>query len=417
VAPDGRVLEVSEFYNELITHIEGEFGRRRPRWVRGEIEKAYEKGHLYLDVVDATPGGDDPRPVLKVRCWSSVWSPLKRELASRGVTLETGSVVTFCGYTGVYKPRGEVSFVITEIDVEGLLGDVARKRQALIDQLEREGALTKNRELPVPPVPLVVGLVTSPGTEGYNDFTGQLLRSGYSFVVRVAPTLVQGEGAPEQIADAINRLGASDVEVICVIRGGGSRGDLAAFDDERVARAIVNCPKPVFTGIGHTGDTSVADLVASQAAITPTQLGEVLVARVGEWRDRHVVRPADRAIRLSGAVLEEADAYLGERRRTVAFAVRDRLRAEQLRLNHTRGTIARGSLHVLDGTTQWLTTSRRLLVAYEPTARLRQGWAIVSGPSGRVLRSVRDASVGSPISVRLADGVVGATVTEQTLDA
>jgi exodeoxyribonuclease VII large subunit len=414
VAPNAeRVLEVSEFYEALVTHLESEFGRRHPRWVRGEIEKSYEKGHLYLDVVDAGPAGDAQRPVLKVRCWASVWGPLKKDLAARGISLREGLVVSFRGYAGVYKPRGEIGFSVTEIDVEGLLGDVAKQRQELIERLQREGALEANKRVEVPVVPLRVGLVSSPRTEGFNDFTGQLLNSGFGFAVSLVAATVQGDSAPTEVVRAIALLEATDVDVICVVRGGGSRGDLAAFDDERVARAIAGCAKPVFTGIGHTGDVSVADLAAAHAAITPTKLGEHLVSLVAEWRERHVARPAERVRRVAEAVVDEATEYVGERRRTMMLAVRDRLGAEQLHLDHTAAALARHASHLIEVEGQRLGASRQLLGAYDPKRRLAQGWSIVTNGAGRVVRSLGDVRVGEVVGVRVSDGVFEAAVSEK----
>src|SRR5665213_3501413 len=233
------VLEVGEFYQLLTAHLESSFGRRRPHWVRGEIAKVYEKGHVYVDLVDAgSASSDTKRPVLNAHCWATPWAPLKRKLAAEGVTLKSGMVVSFFGYVDVYAPQGKIGFSITEIDVEGLLGDVARRRQELILRLANEGLLDRNKATTLAPVPLRVGLVASPGTEGYSDFTGQLLNSRFSFDIVLIKTLVQGEQAPAQIVGALDTLDEQSVDVICVVRGGGSKGDLAWFDDERVARAI-----------------------------------------------------------------------------------------------------------------------------------------------------------------------------------
>ena len=267
---DQPVLEVGEFYQLLTAHLESGFGRRRPHWVRGEIAKVYEKGHVYVDLVDAgTASSDTKRPVLNAHCWATPWAPLKRRLAAEGVSLKAGMVVSFYGYVDVYAPQGKIGFSITEIDVEGLLGDVARRRQELIARLAAEGLLDVNKRTSLSPVPLRVGLVASPGTEGYSDFTGQLLNSAFSFEITLVKTVVQGEAAPRQIAAAVSALDEYGVDVICVVRGGGSKGDLVCFDDERVARAIAGSSTPVFTGIGHTGDESVADLVAHTRSITP----------------------------------------------------------------------------------------------------------------------------------------------------
>jgi exodeoxyribonuclease VII large subunit len=409
---DDPVLEVGEFYQLLTAHLESSFGRRRPHWVRGEIAKVYEKGHVYVDLVDAgSASSDTKRPVLNAHCWATPWAPIKRRLAAEGITLKVGMVVSFYGYVDVYAPQGKIGFSITEIDVEGLLGDVARRRQELIARLASEGLLERNKTTLVAAVPLKVGVVASPGTEGYSDFTGQLLGSSFSFEIILVKTLVQGEAAPPQIASAINALDEHGVDVICIVRGGGSKGDLACFDDERVARAIAAASTPVFTGIGHTGDESVADLVAHTRAITPTKLGEEIVALVASWYAANVVNPARRLHDAVNDVLDEAETYLAERRRTMIFAVRDRLRGEERHLASTRERLLIQGRHLVESATRMLASNRQLLAAYDPTRRLAQGWSIVTNAQGLVVKSLKDVSVNDEVTVLVSDGQITSKVT------
>jgi exodeoxyribonuclease VII large subunit len=413
MSSDEPVLEVGEFYQLLTAHLESSFGRRRPHWVRGEIAKVYEKGHVYVDLVDAgSASSDTKRPVLNAHCWATPWAPLKRRLAEEGIALKVGMVVSFHGYVDVYAPQGKIGFSITEIDVEGLLGDVARRRQELIARLRAEGLLELNKRTVLAPVPLRVGLVASPGTEGYQDFTGQLLNSRFSFEIVLVKTLVQGEAAPPQIVGAVQALDAADVDVICVVRGGGSKGDLACFDDERVARAIAASSTPVFTGIGHTGDESVADLVAHTRAITPTKLGEEIVELVAQWYDLNVQRPAQRVLDAATDVLDEATFYLAERRRTVVFAVRDRLRAEERHLLGTRERLVIQGRHLVESATRMLASNRQLLAAYDPTRRLDQGWSIVTDAKGVVVKSLTDVNVGDEVRVLVSDGSFTSQITQ-----
>jgi exodeoxyribonuclease VII large subunit len=407
------ILEVGEYYNLLTAQLESAYGRRYPRWVRGEVAKVYEKTHLYVDLVDAgSSSSDSKRPVLNAHCWASQWNPLKKKLAADGVTLQAGMIVTFFGYVDVYAPQGRIGFTVTEIDVAGVLGDVARRRQELIAQLAKEGLLESNKRVPLSPVPLRVGLVASPQTEGYSDFTGQLLNSGFGFEVLLVKTAVQGEAAPAQIVRALETLDAAHVDIICLVRGGGSKGDLICFDDERVARAIAASTTPVFTGIGHTGDESVADLVAHTRAITPTKLGEEVVALVANWYELNVRLNAKRIANWTEALLDEASEYVGERRRTMIFAVRDRLRGEERHLATTHQHLLIQARHLLDAAERMLSANRQLLSAYDPTRRLAQGWSIVSGPDGTVLRSINAVNVGDRVRVRLSDGTFESTINE-----
>ncbi len=410
---DEPVLEVGEFYQLLTAHLEAGFGRRRPHWVRGEIAKVYEKGHVYVDLVDAGSHSDTKRPVLNAHCWATPWGPLKRRLASEGVVLQAGMIVNFYGYVDLYAPKGQIGFSITDVDVEGLLGDVARRRQELLARLLAEGLLEKNKSITLSPVPLRVGLVASPGTEGYSDFTGQLVNSPFSFTITLVKTLVQGESAPAQIAAALDALHQHGVDLICLVRGGGSKGDLACFDDERVARAIARCATPVFTGIGHTGDESVADLVAHTRAITPTKLGEEVVGLVARWYATNVQEPSRRLLEFSADLANEATVYLGERRRTMIFAVRDRLRAEERHLDTTRERLVVQSRQLLTAASVMIQSNRQLLVAYDPARRLAQGWSLVTTSEGAVVKSLEDVATGDEVRVRVADGTFGARVGEK----
>lgn len=412
VAVGEPVLEVGQFYELITSHLESAFGRRQPRWVRGEIAKVFEKGHLYLDLVDAgSASSDAKRPVLNAHCWTSQWGPLKRKLADAGVSIAPGTVVNLFGYVDVYAPQGKIGFAVTAIDAAGLMGDVARRRAELIGRLASEGLLEANKAVAMSPVPLNVGLIASPGTEGFNDFTGQLMASGYSFDVRLVTTLVQGEQAPAQIVAALAALDGAGLDVIVLVRGGGSKGDLACFDDERVARAIAGAATPVWTGIGHTGDESVADLVAHTRAITPTKLGEELASRVAAFDQRFVRLPAQRLGVSLEAVLDEATELLRERRRTMIFAVRDRLRSEERHLGSLRSRLSLQAGHLLDAATTSLATTRLLLAAYDPARRLAQGWSIVTGVDGTIIRHVGDVASGDAITVRVSDGNLGATIT------
>ncbi|MFZ1062689.1 MAG: exodeoxyribonuclease VII large subunit [Acidimicrobiales bacterium] len=413
-ATDEPILEVGQFYELVTAHLEAALGRRHPRWVRGEVAKVYEKTHLYVDLVDAgSTSNDAKRPVLNAHCWASQWNPLKRKLADDGVVLKPGVIISCFGYVDLYAPQGRIGFTVTAIDVEGLLGDVARRRQELIARLREEGLLEANKSRPLSPVPLRVGLVASPGTEGYSDFTGQLLKSGFGFEILLAKTAVQGDAAPAQIVSAIEALDQQDVDIICVVRGGGSKGDLACFDDERVARAIAASTTPVFTGIGHTGDESIADLAAHTRSITPTKLGEEIVSLVALWHERNVRLPAQRLLSATEAILDEATEYVSERRRTMIFAVRDRLKLEERHLRATRERLVLQSGHLLSAAQQMLSSVRQLLGAYDPVKRLSQGWAIVTGADGRVVRRLDDVTRGDTVRVRLSDGTFVSTVEQK----
>ena len=277
-------LSIAALYRQVQAAVAASFPRGHLQWVRGEIQSISDRtGHCYMDLVDPDAVRGRDTPVLKVNCWGRTWGPLKATLGRQGIILEPGVVVSLRGRVEFYPPKGQVNFIATDVDVTALLGRLAARRAALLHTLETEGLLRRNQALAVPTVPLRIGLVASPGTEGHNDFVGQLHRSDVAFAVVLFKANVQGAGAPASIARALRALAGSDCDVGVLVRGGGSKGDLAAFDAEPVARAIATLPIPLWTGIGHTGDRSVADIVANNAFVTPTACAQELVRRVQEF--------------------------------------------------------------------------------------------------------------------------------------
>ncbi len=274
----------------LYDRVEGALNQALPRnrhlWVSGEVQSVsdHRSGHLYLSLVDPDDGGgrrDRPRggvPTLNVKCWRTTWAPLRHGLAKQGIELTEGMVVVLRGALDLYRANGQISLILAEVDVTALLGQLAAQRAQLLQALDAEGLLRRNAALPQPALPLHIGLVASPGTEGCRDFLGQLTGSGFAFRVSHVPVRVQGPAAPASIARAVTALSRSDCDVIALVRGGGARADLAAFESEVVARAVAVATKPVFTGIGHTGDETVTDIVAARVCITPTECGQQIVA-------------------------------------------------------------------------------------------------------------------------------------------
>ena len=266
--------------------------------------------------------------------------------------------------------------------------------------LAAEDLLEANRRLPLPLVPLRVGLVTSPGSEAYRDFTGQLERSGYRFEARFEPSTVQGPEAPAQIVAALSRLRELEPHLVVIVRGGGAKGDLAAFDSEPVARAIAAASFPVWTGIGHTGDRSVADEVAHQALVTPTQCGEALVAVVAgylEGVDRRArllaqrvearLELASRALAGSSAslarcgrqALERSGLQLRSAEARIGNAALVTIERSQGRLVNRAQRLSRPSSQHLATQAQLIAHKRELLQLLDPSHQLRRGWSLTRG--------------------------------------
>jgi exodeoxyribonuclease VII large subunit len=419
-------LSVAALYRQVQAAVTAAFPRGHLQWVRGEIQSISDRtGHCYMDLVDPDTARGRDTPVLKVNCWGRTWGPLKASLASQGVVLEPGTVVTLRGRVEFYPPKGQVNFIASEVDVSALLGRLAARRAALLAALEAEDLLRRNQGLEVAAVPLRVCLVASARSEGYNDFMGQLRGSGLAFSVVLHQAHVQGPGAPASLVRALRAASPSACDLAVVVRGGGSRGDLAAFDAEPVARAIATLGVPVWTGIGHTGDQSVADIVANRAFVTPTECGQELVRRVRTWWEG-TTGAGMRIARCATAAIEAAALRDGAARSRLGSATRSQLHlhAERLqgRVGHIsvqarrqldsaaaavdrRGDrIASRAVATLDRHHDRTATWRRLLAAYDIDRQLERGYTLTMRPDGRIVRGAAEIGAGELLVTRFADG-------------
>jgi exodeoxyribonuclease VII large subunit len=190
--------------------------------------------------------------------------------------------VAFLLEANFYVPSGRFQPRVTDIDEKFTLGELAVTRQKILARLAQEGLLRKNKELELPALPLKVGLITAPGSAAFQDFATVLLGSGFSFRILFAGARMQGDATEATVLHALKAVVRAGAEVVCIVRGGGAKTDLVYFDSEAICRAIANCPVPVLTGIGHEIDNSLADLVAHQNLITPTDCAKFLEGRLGQ---------------------------------------------------------------------------------------------------------------------------------------
>jgi len=442
-------LSVSDFYGRVRGALREAFPDEI--WVTGEICKVTtSRGHHYLELADHLETASRPSPepaltsrgatagrnataTLEVACWARDWPVVQYELAAVGVELVPGLVVRVRGKVSVWEGGSKLRFSMTALDVEALVGGIAAARRRLLGALASEGLLEANRRLALSLVPLRVGLVTSPGSEAYRDFTGQLERSGYRFDVRFEPSTVQGPEAPAQIAAALARLEAFEPQLVVLVRGGGGKGDLAAFDSEQVARAIAGARFPIWTGIGHTGDRSVADEVAHQALVTPTQCGEALVAVVAgflEGIDRRARRLAQRVEarldqasrelviscaslrRVSSQDMERSVRELRTAETRIGNAALVAIERSQGRLVNRAQRLVGPSSQLLVAESQRVAHRRELLQLLDPKHQLARGWSLTRDESGKVVRSSSTLRRGVRLITTFAEGSAASIVEE-----
>ena len=387
-----RIADSAQSVSELINAINAVLTRQfRDVWVYGEVGKVSQpsSGHVYFDLVE---DNDGEKHVISVKLWRGVRQRLMPKMQQHDMDIVSGIKVRIRGTPDVYGASGQFGFKMSDIDPRFTLGDLAAQRDEIIAKLKLEGLYDRNRHLALPLVPLSIGVVTSKGSAAHADFMKTLEESNIGFTVTLCDVRVQGDGSAEQVAAAITLLGSQPlVDVVAVIRGGGSRTDLATFDNEIVARAVATCRAPVFTGIGHDVDKSIADEVAFSWNKTPTACAVAIVERVNEF-----VRQVDSAAqRIANVVL----AALANSERRVANAV-GRLRT--LRMT------------VLDAAKSRIDLLATEIAGFDPIVLMRRGWSITYNADGKVLKSVKQAKRGDGLTTRVADGAIVSTVIGST---
>jgi exodeoxyribonuclease VII large subunit len=351
-------------------------------------------GHVYLTLKDAA---SQVACVLFRR--EAVQQTEQVEQLRRGVS------VVVHGFLTVYEPRGSLQIFVERVIVQGD-GAFARRFEALRARLEKEGLFAEERKRPLPQFPRTIALITSPGSQAYHDVLHRL-RTQYPFVrVIEAGVSVQGDGAADEIALAIyivNRLTIADVMLI--VRGGGAPEDLAAFNDERLARAIFGSRIPVVTGIGHETDFTIADFVADRRAATPSLAAAGAVPDVGSLVQRAGRFHAEMSGIMAQRLHHDKRRWLEVNLALLRASPQNRLRTQQQRADELRRTSRKAIAVHLRAKRARLDALRRQLDALDPLAILARGYAVLTDTeTGRSIGSVAAAVPGRRARAQVSDG-------------
>lgn len=391
---------------QLLAGLSGLFAHHVGRvLVMGEISNlhAARSGHAYFTLKDED---------------GQIRAALFRGNAGRlRFELEEGLEVVVEAEVSIYAARGDLQLIVRGVEPRGV-GALQLAFEQLRRRLEAEGAFDPARKRAIAVHPRRIGVVTSPTGAAIRDVLEVTGRRFPSIPILIAPCLVQGDSAPEQIAAALARIvREADVDVVLLVRGGGSLEDLQAFNSERVARAILASPVPVVAGVGHETDITIADLVADLRAATPSAAA-MLATPDREALARVVERDRRRLLGLIAGRVERARARLAHG--VEALSSRSpRARIEHARMREARARTAAGVaiLRRLERSRRRFGESAARLEALSPLGVLARGFALVRrADDGRIVRSAADVRPEDRIDVRLAAGQLRARVESSESD-
>ena len=387
-----KFFTVSEISRGIRTSLEHKFSNIG---VLGEISNVRKpsSGHVYLTLKDKN---------------SQLQAVVFRNSASRiKFELKDGMEVISFGSITVYEPRGQYQLIINKIEPKGI-GALQLAFQQLKEKLEKEGLFDSAHKKPLPFIPQKIGIVTSPTGAAIKDILNIIDRRLANVEILIYPVKVQGEGAAQEIAEAITGLNSdSDIDVIIAGRGGGSMEDLWAFNEEVVARSIYRSRIPIISAVGHEIDITIADLVADKRALTPSEAGELVVPRkdlliekIEKFKAR-LLQSLTGKLRLS----KEKLVIIGN-----SYAMKqpfDRLNRWQQRLDELAQRLNLNITHALNTEREKLSGIAGKLESLSPLNVLKRGYAITTRlENSKPLRNIIDLSKGDKIKINLSKGSI-----------
>ncbi len=426
-------------------------------WLVGEVlefDRNQNKDHTFFRIAEKLEDDDKPRASVTAVLWQGNRQKVLDRFAETGSSLEDGLQVRVKVRVDLYVVKGSFQVVVEDIDPSYTLGEIARRRERILAEVTKQGLIDRNSSLPWPQLPLRVGVITSPGSDAWKDLIDELSCSGYSFSVDLHGVHVQGDRTEQEVLAALRYFEqrSDEFDVVLLIRGGGSRADLLAFDTLPLALAVAQHPLKIVVGIGHQADRSVLDELAHSEK-TPTAAGQQLVGRVAGWwqqvtdrvarimsgaarllqaqrsdlswlRDRVIqgvewtITDQKRSLQQRGSVLKSAAfGHIGEargrikadRERLVAACQRS-LRARELHRDRAIASLMQSARQrlILEGE-RWK-SREKMVRGSDPSVILSRGFAWVRGESGDTIRSVGDPKNDELLEVRLQDGSIKARV-------
>jgi exodeoxyribonuclease VII large subunit len=382
-----KQYSLSELCAEIQEVVENDLLERY--WVRAEIASLSARGHCYMELVEKA---DDNMLAAKVRatCWSNVYSLLSAYfIQETGQALRVGMQV-LVEVSVAFHPVYGLSLNVWNIDPTYTQGDLAKQRQATIRRLTEDGVMELQQSLELPTLIRKVAVISAADAAGYGDFCDQLQnnRFGVKFEVELFAAVMQGDHAPKSIIKALNEIVSEEEkwDIVVIIRGGGATTDLGCFDDYELASHCAQFPLPILSGIGHTRDMSIVDMVAHTSVKTPTAAAEWLIERVAEQVEmiRQLALRLQRATQ--HAVVQE----------------NNKLQAYMQRMSHAAQRLLMQEQNRLQ---MWT----KMIELHSPERIFKMGYSLTMVNGKPVMRK-EDVKEGDVLKTYLQDGVVESVV-------
>lgn len=383
-------------------------------WIRAEMSdvRCNQNGHCYLEFIEKDSNNKTIIAKARGSIWSNVFRMLKAYFESEtGQAFASGLKVLVQVSIEFHELYG-YSLNVHDIDPSYTLGDQAKNRTLIIKQLEEEGVLDLNKELPLAKIANRIAVISSPTAAGYEDFCNQLTnnKDGFIFYNKLFPAIMQGDRTEQSIIAALDRIyeNIDKFDAVVIIRGGGATSDLSSFDSYLLAANCAQFPLPIITGIGHERDDTVLDIVAHTRAKTPTAVAEFLI--------KHIYESASELIDIQDSIIFETNKRLIEEAAILntlvtkySYIIKDRTKDQLNKLDIISEKIKNAAIRVLQDQKHILESKEQYIEHNSPENILKKGYTLtLSGK--KIIKSKAGVKKGDNIVTRFADGEVESLV-------
>ena len=380
-------------------------------WVEAELSECREsRGHCYMELIQKDEQTATPIAKASAKCWANKWLTIRPYFErTTGQQLHAGMKVLLQVYPQFHEAYG-FSWIVTDIDPTYTLGDMARKRQEIIQKLKAEGVFDLQKELQLPVFCQRIAVISSQTAAGYGDFCNQLADNpyGFKFETQLFPAIMQGEGVEQSIISALEQIYDMPFDCVVIIRGGGATSDMSGFDTLALAENVANFPIPIITGIGHERDESILDMISHTRVKTPTAAAALLIDHLkgvletiegAQSMITHYVQQKLSIANSQLSIISEAIPRLFSIVKTRQEAKIDALYTRLPMLIERRFTSERYRLQLMD----------EKLKALDPTLLLARGYSITMH-NGRAVKDASQLPPGAEIETRLAKGTIHSVI-------
>ncbi len=378
-----------------------------PVWVRAEVNELHENanGICYLELVEK---GDDEHIVAKQKAmiWASVYRMLKPYFESvTQTTLQVGIAVSVLCKVEFHELYG-MSLVISDIDPAYTLGDLALRKQMIVERLKSDGIFDMNRELSLTPTPQRIAVISSATAAGYGDFQNQLSTNkyGYAFTVQLFSAVMQGAQVTQSVVAALDAIYAQleAFDVVVLIRGGGATSDLSSFDSYDLAAHVAQFPLPVVCGIGHQRDNTVPDMVAHTRVNTPTAAADFLVERV-HFFEMEIDGLSQEIVNTANDLLVDCQRQMLNLTSSLTMGVQRQTSAQAQFFAEAVVRLRLGAQMRISSEKNALEQTANILRANRPEQVLQRGY-VLARRNGKCVTSAVALSSGDELQLQFADG-------------